>query len=291
MQAGHDADNRLSRRDDELIQRYVDSKSGWSRFRRQLFDLSPRWQWWSLVLLTRRLPPPVSMPYPKIVFADHLTAETAPVKMIRACLAPFRSDERAFEDFLDWLLFAFGDLQTATVAATKEARFRHFSEAFDLALLIEHPGDWIGHLYETENASKGTRDATGFFSTPPTICKAMVQMSMLDAPLTATVNEPCCGTGRILMEASNYAVHLSGQDINETLVKIAKVNGWLYMPSLVMPCPELATTMTTFSATVQVREEAPPASTEAPKEATAATNLLPKERTTTWTTPALFPES
>jgi hypothetical protein len=44
----------------------------------------------------------------------------------------------------------------------------------------------------------------------------------------------------MLLEASNWCLHLSGQDINPTLCKIAAINGWLYMPSLVMPCKEIA---------------------------------------------------
>jgi hypothetical protein len=285
----------LSRRDDEFIERYIESKNGWSRFRLELHDLSQRWQWWALVLLTRRLPPAAAFPYPKIVFADHLTTESPALKMIRACLRPFHADERAFDDLLDWLLFGFGDPETTGLAPSKAASFRHFAEAFDLAVLLEHPGDWIGHVYETEIASKWTKDASGFFSTPPAICKAMVQMAMHDVPLLTTVNEPCCGTGRMLLEASNYAVHLSGQDINPTLVKIAKVNGWLYMPSLVMPCPQLGTAGDVAAAqALHVEGTPPPAASATPAAAPAPTeSILPptNERTTTWTPAPLFPDS
>jgi hypothetical protein len=50
-----------------------------------------------------------------------------------------------------------------------------------------------------------------------------------------SVNEPCVGTGRMLLYASNYSLILSGQDINLTCVKATLVNGYLYAPWMVKP--------------------------------------------------------
>lgn len=102
----------------------------------------------------------------------------------------------------------------------------------------------------------------------------------------------------MLMEASNYCLHFSGQDINQTLVKIAKVNGWLYMPSLVMLCPQLGTAGVVATAEpLTVRE--PPSTLTVAAAATPAPPIVAsdpitpvtKERTATWTTPPLFPDS
>ncbi|MBD1995249.1 SAM-dependent DNA methyltransferase [Leptolyngbya sp. FACHB-541] len=51
--------------------------------------------------------------------------------------------------------------------------------------------------------------------------------------------DPCLGTGRLLLTASNYSLRLYGQDINDTVIKAALVNGYLYAPWLVKPLPFL----------------------------------------------------
>jgi hypothetical protein len=51
--------------------------------------------------------------------------------------------------------------------------------------------------------------------------------------------DPCLGTGRMLLHASNYSLRLYGQDINETCVKASLVNGYLYAPWMVKPFPFL----------------------------------------------------
>lgn len=298
---GFDDEQSEARRADDLVRRYIESKTGWSRFCIQLHDLSPRWQYWAIVLMTKRLPPPSVLAYPRIDFADHLTADSPAARMIQRCLAPFRADERAFDDLLDWMLFGFGDPEVTVLSAGNAPRYQHFEEVFALAPLIEHPGDWIGHLYEMEIASKSTKDATGFFSTPPVICKAMVAMAMHDVamhaePLLASVNEPCCGTGRMLLEASNHSINLSGQDVNRTLVRITKVNGWLYMPSLVMPCPQLVAL-----APIALREVSAPTERASSTNATAssgsshsiepATTKREERMATSWTATTLFPDS
>ena len=56
---------------------------------------------------------------------------------------------------------------------------------------------------------------------------------------TRTVCDPCVGTGRMLLHASNRSVCLYGQDVNPTCVKATLVNGYLYAPWLVIPFPWL----------------------------------------------------
>ncbi|MGK5089008.1 N-6 DNA methylase [Bdellovibrionota bacterium FG-2] len=224
---------------DHHIKRLADHRRGWASFRPALFDLSHRWQWWALTILNKRMPPP-AMPYPRIDFAQGFPEGAAPLKMLRQCLG---GDERKFDGFLDWLLFNFGAPdQRELPRGVGIEDLKHWREAFDLSVLIQNPGDWLGHYYETQVISSGYRAASGFFSTPPAVVKLMAELTLKDAKLTDSVNEPCCGTGRILMEASNYCVNLSGNDINPTLVKIATINGWLYMPSLVMPCRDIVVT-------------------------------------------------
>ena len=52
------------------------------------------------------------------------------------------------------------------------------------------------------------------------------------------VMEPCLGTGRMLLHASNYSLRLHGMDIDQTVLTAALVNGALYAPWMVRPFPE-----------------------------------------------------
>lgn len=213
---------------DRSFHRLMASRKGWARFRLALFDLSPRWQWWALVLLTKRLPP---LPYPKIGFATQFPDHAGPMRMIRECLRP---PDARFEDFLDWILFGCGGFDTKQLPrGLTPSLARHWEATFDLALLLREPGDWLGHYYETVVASPSMKSSTGFFSTPMSLCHLMVELHR--PGLMDSVHEPCCGSGRMLMAASNYSINLSGTDINPTLVKICQANAWLYMPSVVLP--------------------------------------------------------
>jgi len=53
------------------------------------------------------------------------------------------------------------------------------------------------------------------------------------------VMDPCAGTGRMLLAASNHSYRLHGCDINPTVIKVTLVNGFLYAPWLVRPFPFL----------------------------------------------------
>jgi len=48
-----------------------------------------------------------------------------------------------------------------------------------------------------------------------------------------SVCDPFCGTVNMLLSASNYSLNLYGLDISHLLTKIAKVNGFIYIPWLV----------------------------------------------------------
>jgi hypothetical protein len=53
------------------------------------------------------------------------------------------------------------------------------------------------------------------------------------------VCDPCVGTGRMLLAASNYSYRLYGCDIDGTVIKATLINGYLYAPWLVKPFPFL----------------------------------------------------
>lgn len=52
-----------------------------------------------------------------------------------------------------------------------------------------------------------------------------------------TVCDPACGTGRMLLHASNHSLYLHGQDIDGLMVSCSLINGALYAPWIVAPPP------------------------------------------------------
>lgn len=54
-----------------------------------------------------------------------------------------------------------------------------------------------------------------------------------------TVCDPCVGTGRLLLHASNHSLRLYGMEIDPTLCLATLVNGYLFAPWLARPLPYL----------------------------------------------------
>lgn len=144
-----------------------------------------------------------------------------------------------FSYFLQWLLFGFGDpTQLEEPKEPVAGASMRLYQYFDLAYLILFPWDYFGDLLAENRYGK----ESAFYPTPHCVIDAMAQMvfhdvgkeDCRDARLT-NFCESCCGSGRVLLYASNYTLMLSGADINETLVKTTLTNGYLYAPWLVKP--------------------------------------------------------
>jgi hypothetical protein len=106
---------------------------------------------------------------------------------------------------------------------------------------LEHPHDYLGTFVAEQKA--GGWNPTGFYPTPHEIVELMVQMLMHDAdkddrdPRIRSVCDPCAGSGRMLLNASNKSLTLFGQDIDPLAVAMCKINGALYAPWLSFPLP------------------------------------------------------
>lgn len=101
--------------------------------------------------------------------------------------------------------------------------------------LMAHPADWAAWLLHETIYQKGG-SAAAWFPTPVCLCKMMVKMVSGEPSLESrllTVNEPCLGTGRMLLEASNYHLGLTGCDIDPAMVAWSKFQFWLYVPWIV----------------------------------------------------------
>jgi N-6 DNA Methylase len=138
---------------------------------------------------------------------------------------------------------------------TKERPYRQVN----LRPLLERPHDYLGAFVAGQKA-RGW-NPTAFYPTPHEVVELMVRMTMHDAvkdgrdSRTLSVLDPCVGSGRMLLHASNGSLCLYGQDIDPLAVAMCKVNGALYAPWLSFPLP---------AAVVGTRVEPPPASLPVP---------------------------
>ena len=109
-------------------------------------------------------------------------------------------------------------------------------QVFCLDALLLWPHDYWGDLLAQSAYGKGQ----GFYPTPHTVCEAMTRMLMDGKDCRRqSVCDPCVGTGRFLLHASNSSLSLYGMDIDPLLCQATLVNGYLYSPWLVRPIPWL----------------------------------------------------
>jgi hypothetical protein len=111
----------------------------------------------------------------------------------------------------------------------------------DVGPLLASPHDYLGAC-AAEGKARGW-NPTGFYPTPHAVVECMVSMLLADAgkdgrdPRRLTVCDPCVGSRRMLLHASNVSMCLYGQDIDPLAVAMCKVNGALYAPWLSFPLP------------------------------------------------------
>lgn len=153
-----------------------------------------------------------------------------------------------------WLLHGFGvsDLERQVEIVPEEIRNAWY-ERLNIAYLIAMPIDWSATILQNVPRWMGRGQAkwaksTAFFSTPMNVCNMMTQMSFMPAsdedgqPIDfriKTVCDPCCGTGSMLLPASNYSLRLYGMDIVQDLVYCTMLNGFLFAPWMVCNPPSV----------------------------------------------------
>jgi hypothetical protein len=165
-----------------------------------------------------------------------------------------------FRVLLEWLAWGLGVSQEETKLA--DAVQERLYRAVNVGPLLAAPYDYLGRHVE-EWKAKGW-NPSGFYPTPHEVVKLMVAMTMHDAAQegrdgrTLSVCDPCVGSGRMLLEASNYSLRLYGQDIDPLAVLMCLINGALYAPWMVFPLP---------AAVLGVEEPPPPAALPEPAPA------------------------
>jgi hypothetical protein len=141
----------------------------------------------------------------------------------------------AFDYFMDWLLFGLGHKGQTELPEEKD-EYRgacgRLYQVFTLETLLAWPHDYFGDILAENHHGRHL----GFFPTPMELCQLMAQMNCGgEDARTKSVCDPCVGTGRMLLAASNYSYRLFGADVNPTVIKATLINGFLYAPWLVRP--------------------------------------------------------
>src|SRR5262249_8015129 len=141
---------------------------------------------------------------------------------------------------LDWLGWALS-LHHEQPQLTEQVQEKLYREV-NVGPLLATPYDYLGECVAMGKA-KGW-NPTGFFPTPHSVVQLMVRMTMTDVgkdgrdPRTYRVCDPCVGSGRMLLHASNMTISLWGQDIDPLAIAMCKINGALYAPWLAFPLPD-----------------------------------------------------
>lgn len=188
-----------------------------------------------------------SDPIPQIAFCDSpdRTACRAVERWIRL-VDETSSARSSFHSLVDWMAWALG--VSSTPPSFDDDLHERLYRTVNIKPWLLHPYDYLGELL-AEQRSRGW-NTTGFFPTPHAVCEIMTQITMTEAeptngddPRTQSIMDPCCGTGRMLLHASNYSLNLHGMDIDPLVLTITKINGALYCPWLVFPFSSMLLTI------------------------------------------------
>lgn len=203
-----------------------------------------RWDYWYQCCSGGEALPPTLIPRIEFLGAPHLRTR----KMLEASLncIPNHGSWQTWGNWqyvnylFDWLLFAFGHpghQELPQEPSSCMGASDRLYQVVNIGALLLWPYDYWGDILGDNAYGRGQ----GFYTTPHPICEFMTRM-LFDEDKdyrTQTMLDPCVGTGRFPLYASNYSLRLYGMDIDPVLCKAALVNGYLYAPWLVRPIPWL----------------------------------------------------
>lgn len=150
-----------------------------------------------------------------------------------------------FRTLVEWLSFGL-QLRDNLPDLSPDKHERLYREV-NIVPMLETPYDYLGQ-WISERKGNGWNPGA-FFPTPHPVVECMVEVCYFDVgneedgrggkdPRVLSVCDPCVGTGRMLLHASNHSMNLFGQDIDPLLCQVAMVNAALYAPWIVCPLPE-----------------------------------------------------
>ena len=183
-----------------------------------------RWGYLARVVELRGLP---SDPIPQVDFDN---ADPVVLKITEKWLELLDKSSgqwtsyRDFARFLGWGLGVHGE-DPMLPDELSEKLYRQV----DLGQWLRRPSDYLGEL----GAIRYGGGPHKFFPTPHPICELMARMQLgggREDIRCRSACDPAMGSARMLLHASNHVLRLAGQDIDEVMVIIARVNLAVYAP-------------------------------------------------------------
>jgi hypothetical protein len=215
---------------------------GWLLYLVQLADSHPSLPGrWAHHLRTLEAAHLLDEPIPRIKF--DLGNLDRGRKMLEQSLKLIHQQDYSWSSFnrlVEWL--AWGLAVSSEMPPFNEDIQEALYRTFNLEPLLLNPHDYLGWMLAERHSSGWNPNA--FFPTPHPVVELMVQMTLgceqesPRDPRLSTVLDPCVGTGRMLLHASNHSYCLYGVDIDPLVVMITRINGALYAPWLAFPLPE-----------------------------------------------------
>jgi hypothetical protein len=199
-------------------------------------DIPDRWGYHLATLDAGKL---LDAPIPRLHFAS--AGEHPEVRrQIEKWVDILGESEGGWSSFLrlvEWLAWSLGvsSEPPRLDPKTAEALYR----GVNLIPLLKHPSDYLGSILAERKGGGKFWNPTAFYPTPHNVVEMMVQMLMGEGEdlRAKSVCDPCVGTGRMLMHASNYSLNLWGMDIDPVVCTITRIHGALYAPWMVFPLP------------------------------------------------------
>ncbi len=144
--------------------------------------------------------------------------------------------------FLHWLLFGLGHpgyKELPPEPQSCQGASMRLYQLFDISYLLMFPYDYFGRILP-QISGKKAQQATGFFPTPMVVSDFMAQILSADSSHSKlariqTTQEPCVGTGSLLLTQSNHTLCAIGIDINRDLLECALFQFALYAPWYYFP--------------------------------------------------------
>jgi hypothetical protein len=199
-------------------------------------DIAPRYDYVMRTIENGKL---LDEPIPQVRFLGEGSSEAAGgMKMFGQMLKSVEDRtgwHRAVDQVSEWL--GFGLAVTKNPSELPDGDQEALYRLFDASKWLMAPTDYIGQYMAEQGMNKGG----GFFPTPMHVCEMMTRMTFGTGDhRTKTVMDPCVGTGRFLMTASNFSLRLFGQDINYLAVLASKINlamfaPWFHIPASFFP--------------------------------------------------------
>ncbi|WP_008319469.1 hypothetical protein [Leptolyngbya sp. PCC 6406] len=203
-----------------------------------------RYELWRLALTqsTVSLLPPEPVPFlnPKDAGFERT------LKMIEACIKALggygRGGITEVSFLARWLLYGLGHPYQGTPPVQPYSGSDitpKLAQTLDLELLMRCPSDYFGHiLAQGKYGQKHSR----FYPTLPSVAEAMAAMGHQVGGRSGQrmrAFDPCLGTGRLSLAASNYCRAMVGWERDKRLLESAIANFMLYAPDLALPIPKL----------------------------------------------------